>query len=110
MCSILWETEEDENSDSFWIGCCPKSCKCKKKYDHGYNWWVHNRGAHIHYENRDKGKTNLEKWAEKHFFCPKHMPAPTKETWDEKQQENVVLQPKAFKKFLKEAVEKKFQK
>ena len=77
LSGILWETEEDENNDSFWIECSRKSCKCKKKCDHGCNWWVHNKCAHIHYENSDKGKTNLKRWAEKHFFCPKHMPTPT---------------------------------
>ena len=107
LCGILWETKEDENSDSFWIGCSGKSCKCKKKCDHGCNWWVHNRCAHIHYENSEKGKANLEKWAEKYFFCPKHMPAPTKVAWNEETQEDVVLQPKDSKKFLKKAIEKK---
>ena len=110
LCGILCETEEDENSDSFWIGCFGKSCKCKKKCDHKCNWWVLNRCAHIHYENSDKGKANLEKWAEKHFFCPKHMPAPSKVAWDEETQEGVVLQPKGSKKFLKKAIEKKTQK
>ena len=61
LCGILWETEEDKNSDSFWIGCSGKSYKCRKKCDRGCNWWEHNRCAHIHYENSDKGKTNLEK-------------------------------------------------
>ena len=35
------------------------------------NWWVHNRCTHIHYENSDKGKANLETWTEKHFSFPK---------------------------------------
>ena len=108
LCDILWETEEDENGDSFWIGCSGESCK--KKRDHECNWWVHNRCAHIHYENSDKGKANLEKWAKKHFFCPKHMPAPTKVAWDEETQEDVVLQPKGSRKFLKKAIEKKTRK
>ena len=38
LSGIFWETEEDENSDSFWIGCSGKPCKCKKKCDHGCNW------------------------------------------------------------------------
>ena len=106
LCGILWETEEDENSDSFWIGCSGKSCRCKTNCDHGCNWWVHNRCAHIHYENSDKGETNLEKWAEKHFFCPKHMPAPTKVVWDKETQEDGILQSKGSKKFLQRAIEK----
>ena len=45
------------------------------------NRWVHNRCAHIHNKNKEQGKANLEKWAEKMFFCPKHMPAPTSLKW-----------------------------
>ena len=67
LCCILWETEEDKKSNSFWIWCSGKSCKCKKKCDRGCNWWVDNRCTHIHYENSDKGKANLEKRAEKNF-------------------------------------------
>ena len=38
------------------------------------------------------------------------MPAPSKVAWDEEKQEDVVLQPTGSKKFLKKAIEKKFQK
>ena len=48
-------------------------------------------------------KTNLEKWAEKHFLCPKHMLAPTKVAWDEEMQEDVVLKPKGSKKAFEES-------
>ena len=51
-------------------------------------------------------KANLEKWAEKHFLCPKHMLAPTKVAWDKEMQEDVVLKPKGSKKLLKKAIEK----
>ena len=71
---------------------------------------MHNRCTHIHYENSDKGKANLEKQAEKHFFCPKHITAPTKVAWDEETQDDVVLQPKDSKKFVNEAIEKKTEK
>ena len=37
LCGILWETEVDKNSDSFWIGYCAKSCKCNRKCNHGCN-------------------------------------------------------------------------
>ena len=110
LCCILWETEEDKKSNSFWIWCSGKSCKCKKKCDRGCNWWVHNRCTHIHYENSDKGKANLEKQAEKHFFCPKHITAPAKVARDEETQDAVVLQPKGSKKFLNKAIEKKTEK
>ena len=38
------------------------------------------------------------------------MPAPTKVAWEEETQEDVVLQPKGSKKFLKKDIEKKTQK
>ena len=38
------------------------------------------------------------------------MPAATNVAWDEETQEDVVLQPKGSKKFLKKAIEKKTQK
>ena len=58
MCSICcteWETEEDVSTDSVWINC---SIEC--------SWWVQARCVGIHYENTDKGKKELEKWAQKH--------------------------------------------
>ena len=46
----------------------------------------------------------------KNFFCPKHIPAPTKVAWDEEMQEGVILKPKGSKNVLKKAIEKKAQK
>ena len=71
ICRIVWESKEDQESDSFWIGCAGNVCKCKKKQNHEYNWWIHNRCANIYYEDTDVGKRNVEGWAKKkkHFFC-----------------------------------------
>ena len=56
ICSITWESVENQESDSFWIGCGGKTCKCKSTTaccKHEYDWWVHNRCVIIHYENTD---------------------------------------------------------
>ena len=66
---------------------------------------MHNRCAHIHYENSDKDK--FRKVGRKTFSLPKKkMLAPTKVAWDEEMQEDVVLKPKGSKKLLKKAIEK----
>ena len=59
----VWESDQDEESDSFWIGCAGKSCKCKKDCHHECNWWVRNRYTHIYYDNTDSGERNLENCA-----------------------------------------------
>ena len=111
ICGIVWESIQDEESDSFWIGCAGKSCKCKRDCHHEYNWWVHNRCAHIFY-NTDFGERNLANWAKKHLFCPLHMPVATKVGWDQEQQKDVVVEATncKSKRFLKKAIANKLQK
>ena len=92
ICRIVWESKEDQESDSFWIGCVGKGCKCKKKSNHECNWWVHNRCGNIYYENTDAGERNLEGWAKTHFFCKSHMPASSKGVRDSDLQKDIVLQ------------------
>ena len=103
ICRIVWESKEDQESDSFWIGCAGNVCKCKKKQNHEYNWWIHNRCANIYYEDTDVGKRNVEGWAKKkkHFFCK------SKVAWDSDLQKDVVLRNTKSKKFLKDAIRKK---
>ena len=60
ICRIIWESKEDQESDSVWIDCMGKVRKCKKKCNHQCNRWVHNRCANIYYENTDAGERNLE--------------------------------------------------
>ena len=74
VCGIAWESLEDQESDSFWIGWAGKTCKCKPftACKHKCDWWVHNRCAHIYYENSDAGERAMPAWAKKHFFCHKH--------------------------------------
>ena len=86
ICGIAWESPEDQESDSFWIGCAGKTCKCKPATacKHECDWWVHNRCAHIYYENSDTGERAMSTWAKKHFFCHKHMPDVQKVGWVKK--------------------------
>ena len=102
ICSIVWESVENQESDSFWIGCGGKTCKCKSTTaccKHECDWWVHNRGVIIHYENTDAGEKAMSIWAKKHFVCQKHMPDVKKVGWDKELQQDVVL-PSNSKKFL----------
>ena len=112
ICGILWESVQDEESDSFWIGSAGKSCKCKKDCHQKCKWWVHNRCAHIYYDNTDSGERNLANWAKKHFFCPLHMPIASKVAWDKEQQKDVVGEATNCKSkgFLKKAIANKLQK
>ena len=86
ICGIAWESPEDQESDSLWIGCAGKTCKCKPATacKHECDWWVHNRCAHIYYENSDTGERAMSTWAKKHFFCHKHMPDVQKVGWVKK--------------------------
>ena len=108
VCGIAWESPEDQESDSFWIGCAGKTCKCKPATacKHECDWWVHNRCAHIYYENSDTGERAMSTWAKKHFFCHKHMPSVQKVGWDKELQQDVVL-PSNSKKFLKKFLKNK---
>ena len=91
ICGVVWESIQDEDSDSFWIGCAGKSYKsCKKDCHHECNWWVHNRCAHIYYDNTDSGETNLANWAKRHLYFPLHMPISHKVAWDKEQQKDVL--------------------
>ena len=69
---IAWESLEDQESDSFWIACAKKTCKCRStaacKYD--CDWWVLNRCVNIYYDNSDAGEKT---WAKK-LFSQEHMP------------------------------------
>ena len=110
---VVSESIQDEESDSFWIGCAGKSCKCKRDCHHQCNWWVGNKCAHIFYGNTDSGERNLANWAKKHLFCPLHMPVATKVGWDQEQQKDVVVVEATnckSKRFLKKAVANKLQK
>ena len=111
VCGIAWESPEDQESDWFWIGCAGKTCKCKPATacKHECDWWVHNRFAHIYYENSDAGETAMSTWAKKHFFGHKHMPDVQKIGWDKELQQDVVL-PSNSKKFLKKVIKNKLNK
>ena len=98
-------------SDLFWIGCAWKTCKCKPATacKHECDWWVHNRCAHIYYENSDAGQRAMSTWPKKHFFCHKHMPDVQKVGWDKELQQDVAL-PSNSKKFLKKVIKNKLKK
>ena len=111
ICGIAWESPEDQESDSFWIGCAGKTCKCKPTTacKHECDWWVHNRCAHIYYENSNAAERAVSTWAKKHFFCHKHMPDVQKVGCDKELQQDVVL-PSNSKKFLKKVIKNKLNK
>ena len=104
---IVRESKEDEESDSFWIGCVEKVCKYKKKCNHECNWWAHNRCTNIHYEDTDADERNLEGWGKNHFFCKLHMPASSKVAWESDLLKDLVLTIPKSNKFLKDATKKK---
>ena len=108
---IAWESLEDPESDSFWIGCAGKTCKCKSTAvcKHECDWWVHNRCVNIYYENSDAGEKAMSTCAKQHFFCQKHLPDVKKVGWDKELQQDVVL-PSNSNKFFKKVIQKKKKK
>ena len=111
VCRIAWESLEDQERDSFWIGCAGKTCKCKPSTacKHECDWWVHSRCAHIYYENSDAGERAMSTWAKKRFLCQKHMADVKKVGWDKELQQDVVL-PFNSKKIFKKVIQKKLNK
>ena len=64
-----------------------------------------------HYENTDKGEKELEKWAQKHYFCRKHTLKPRSVGWDKEKGEKVLENPNPKKKkALKKVIAKKTKK
>ena len=83
-CGITWESLEHQESDSFWIGCTGKTCKCKSTAacKHECDWWVHKRCVNIYYKNSHAREKTMTTWAKKHFSCQKLM-LDVKKSWME---------------------------
>lgn len=64
ICSAEYMSAADEEIDSLWVQCSRKGC----------SFWVHCVCSGIFYKSTKAGRKALEKWAENHFFCSKHMP------------------------------------
>ena len=112
---MAWEHLEDEESDSFWIrlDALVSSVYAKKNAGtngtSGYTIGVH---AFITRIPTVAGERNLDNWAKKYFFYPKHMPDATKVGWDKEHQKEVTVSSskKSSKSFFKKAIVNKLKK
>ena len=106
VCGTAWELLEEHESDSFWIVCAGKTCKCKSTAacKHECDWWVHNRCVTIYYENSEAREKT---WAKKHF-CQKQC-----QIWkklDGIRSSSRIGVPSNSKKLLKIVIQKKLNK
>ena len=98
ICHIRHESKADIETDSPWINCRSKSCKC----------WVHSRCLGIYYENSDNREYRLEKWTESLYYCRQNLPSVAAIGWNRNKNEEVVI--KTTKILLKAAIKKKISK
>ena len=65
ICRLAWASPADNDLGYHWV-CC-QYC----------NYWTPANCANIYYEDGIDGQLELEKWAKKHYMCPRHIIEPT---------------------------------